>query len=44
MMKKISVMIAGAVLAVMVSFVGAGGCDSKQNAFNCGDLCNRYRD
>ena len=44
MMKKVSVMIVGAALAAIVSFVGAGGCDETQNAFNCTDLCNRYRD
>jgi len=44
MLKKASVMIAGVTLALMVSFAGAGGCDNVQNAFNCSDLCNRYRD
>ena len=44
MMKKFSVMIVGVALAAVVSFVGAGGCDETQNAFNCSDLCNRYRD
>jgi hypothetical protein len=44
MLKKASVMIVGVVVAAMLSFVGAGGCDEAQNAFNCTDLCNRYRD
>jgi hypothetical protein len=44
MKKKVVVMFMGAALAAIVSFVGAGGCDDAQNAFNCGDLCNRYRD
>jgi len=43
MKKKISVMFLGAALAAIISFVGAGGCDDVQNAFNCGDLCNRYQ-
>jgi hypothetical protein len=44
MLKKTSVMVVGAALAAIVSFVGAGGCDETQNAYNCSDLCNRYRD
>jgi len=44
MKKKVVVMIMGAALAAIVSFVGAGGCDETQNAFNCSDLCNRYQD
>jgi len=44
MLKKVAVMISGAVLAGVLSFVGAGGCEETQNAFNCSDLCNRYRD
>ena len=43
MKKKISVMFLGAALAAIVSFVGAGGCDDVQNAWNCSDLCNRYQ-
>ena len=44
MKKKLATAFLGAALAATVSFVGAGGCDSTQNAFNCSDLCNRYRD
>ena len=43
MKTKLSVMFLGAALMAIVSFVGAGGCDDVQNAFNCGDLCNRYQ-
>jgi hypothetical protein len=43
MKKKAAVMFVGAALAAIVSFVGAGGCDDVQNAFNCSDLCNRYQ-
>ena len=44
MKKKLSVMFLGALLAGIVSFVGAGGCDEIQNTYNCSDLCNRYQD
>ena len=44
MLKKVGVMLAGAALACVLSFVGAGGCEETQNAFNCSDLCNRYRE
>ena len=44
MMTKVAVMVAGALFAGVLSFVGAGGCEQTQNAFNCSDLCNRYRD
>ena len=43
MKRKVTVMFLGAALAAIVSFVGAGGCDDTQNAFNCSDLCNRYQ-
>ena len=43
MKKKATVMFVSAALAAIVSFVGAGGCDDVQNAFNCADLCNRYQ-
>ena len=41
MMKKVAVMVAGALFAGVLSFVGAGGCEQTQNAFNWSDLCNR---
>jgi hypothetical protein len=44
MLRKVAVMLVGAALALIVSFVGAGGCEEAQNAFNCADLCNRYQD
>jgi hypothetical protein len=44
MMKRTAGVILGAALAAIVTFVGAGGCDETQNAFNCTDLCNRYQD
>jgi hypothetical protein len=44
MKKKAAVLFVGAALVAIVSLVGAGGCDETQNAWNCSDLCNRYRD
>jgi hypothetical protein len=43
MKKKAVAIFLGAALAAIVGFVGAGGCDNAQNAFNCHDLCNRYQ-
>src|SRR5262245_41246551 len=45
MKKKAVSLFLGAALAAIVGFAaGAGGCDEAQNAWNCSDLCNRYRD
>lgn len=44
MKKKAAVLFLGAALAGIIAFMGAGGCDSTQNAWNCSDLCNRYQD
>jgi hypothetical protein len=44
MKKKAVVLFLGAALAGIIAFMGAGGCDATQNAWNCSDLCNRYQD
>jgi hypothetical protein len=43
MKKKVVAIFLGAALAAIVGFTGAGGCSDVQNAFNCSDLCNRYK-